>query len=82
MFITGPSIIEWPLVSAAPEAAAGSQWEQRPSAAPSVSSPRVFGTFGTNAPTLVPGVLPPPRSKLLSREPVRISISIALPSLA
>lgn len=30
MFITGPSIIEWSLVSSAPEAAASSQWERRP----------------------------------------------------
>lgn len=30
MFTTGPSIIEWLLVSPGPEAAAVSQWERRP----------------------------------------------------
>lgn len=46
MFITGPSIIEWPLVSAAPEAAAWSQWERRPSTAPfRLLAPRLWNLW-------------------------------------
>lgn len=40
MFITGPSIIEWSLVSPAPEAAASSQWE-RPRCSPPSPRPRL-----------------------------------------
>lgn len=68
MFITGPSIIEWLLVSPAPEAAAWSQWERRP------FTVRLLLALvsGTNTPTLRPGVHPSPYSKLLSRDEKRM----------
>lgn len=65
MFIMGPSIIEWWLVSCP-----GGCGVEPMGAAPLYSPPPPH--FGPNAATLMPGVCPSPHSKLLSRDEKRL----------